>query len=116
MATKKKVLALKQVSDGVVGINVNGISKIQAAIDAYVKAMQREVNIGISTASIQKGIKGSNSVNTLRQLTATVDDKMKSYLLELTQFKSKLETIKTQYASADKNNGIFNSVSSRIGK
>lgn len=120
MATKKKTTTTSGrkglESSSVVGINVNGISKMQEAIDAYIQQMQKEINIGISTASMQKGIKGNNSINTLRQLTSTINDKVKNYMLGLNKFKDQLENVKTQYVNADTNNTVFSNMKAKISK
>lgn len=114
MATKKKTATKSGGNSGVVGINTNGINKMQEAIDAYINAVKKDFKVGIMEANIQKGIKGSNSVNTLSQLSKVINDKMQNYVSGLSKFKDQLETVKTQYINADENNTVFKNVSTRI--
>ncbi len=114
MATKKKSTSKKKSSTDAVGINVNGISKMKLAIDNYSKYIKKEVNIGISQANIQKGIKGSNSINTLKQLSNEINAKIEGYLVGLNQFSSQLEILKSQYSKSDQNNVVFSSEKEKI--
>lgn len=114
MATKKKTSSKSSSSDGTVGIDVQGISKMQSAVTAYVNTMKKEIRIGASTNKINQAIKGSNTKNTLIQMTNQIQTKIQSYLNALDQFNTQLGQLKNQYATADKNNTVFSSETSKI--
>ena len=95
MATKKKAKAGS--SDTTIGIDINGIAKMQSAITNYEKAMKRDIKIGATANQINQAIKGKDTQNTLRQLTSQIQVKIKSQLGQL----------KSQYSNADKNNSVF---------
>ncbi len=113
MATKKKKTS-KSSGNDVVGINLDGISKMKLAIDDYVKYIKKEVNMIVSQSNINKGIKGSNSVNTLKQLSNEIDLKIESYVNGLNQFSSQLELLKSQYSKSDQDNVSFSSERQKI--
>ena len=103
-------------TNNVVGINIAKIGNITCAIDTYIRAIEKNVNIVVSTSDIQKGIKGTNSVNTLRQLGTEVNNRVKSYLKELTDLKTKLTELKSQYSKLDSENTIFSNKAKSISK
>lgn len=103
-------------TNNVVGINIAKIGNMTSAIDTYISAIEKNVNIVVSTSDIQKGIKGTNSVNTLRQLGTEVNNRVKSYLKELTDLKTKLTELKSQYSKLDSENTIFSNKAKSISK
>lgn len=105
MAIKKKAKAGS--SDTTIGIDINGIAKMQSAITNYEKAMKRDIKIGATANQINQAIKGKDTQNTLRQLTSQIQVKIKSYLGALNQFNTQLGQLKSQYSNADKNNSVF---------
>lgn len=109
MATKKKTTTVDTI-----GLKVSGISEIQTAINNYISDCKKNINIGVSNATIQKAIKGSNSVNTLNQLAKQIDTKVESYLTALNQFSKQLDQVKSSYATADKNNTVFSTQTAKI--
>ena len=116
MATSKKSTSKNTTTDNVVGINIAKISNMTSAIDTYVDAIKKNVEIAVSVPNIQKGIKGTNSVNTLHQLGTEVNNRVKSYLKELTDLKTKLTELKSQYSKLDSENTIFSNKAKSISK
>lgn len=112
MVTKKKAKAGS--SDTTIGIDINGIAKMQSAITNYEKAMKRDIKIGATANQINQAIKGKDTQNTLRQLTSQIQVKIQSYLGALNQFNTQLGQLKSQYSTADKNNGVFSTATKEV--
>lgn len=114
MATTKKSTKTTSSAKDVVGLQVSGISKMQTGINTYVKNVKGKINIGVSNATIAKAVKGTNSVNTLKQLTHQIDTRIENYLTALEQFSKQLDQVKASYGTADKNNTVFSTQATKI--
>lgn len=88
----------------VVGINANQIPNMSQAIDTYindVKAVLAKLNSDVSTSEAFKG----DYATAVKKYVAAVEQVCNTVVGEMASFKTKLEEIKTAYATKDKDIG-----------
>ncbi len=100
-------------ADVVTGLNTAGVSKIQAAITAWVNDINKSLT-GINAANVQKAIKGSNSEKELKALSQSINDKIKNITKTLTNMNSQLDGLAAKYQKNDQGNTSFSDVYSKF--
>lgn len=85
----------------VVGINEAGIEKIKIAIDDYIKAVTKSTTIEATEAEIKRAIKGTAVETQVKTLAAQVDQRIEQVVRSLSDFKNKIDTVKSNYAKYD---------------
>lgn len=96
-----------------VGIEVKGIEKIKSAIDSYISDVKSKLDISTTQAKIDAALKGSESVESLKQMATAIEQAMESNLTHLEQYKKYLDTLQAAYENNDKGNATFTNVASQ---
>lgn len=109
MATTKKTS-----TSTIIGINTSKISAMKAEIDAYKTYVKKQTDISATKAEIRKAIKGSNSEATLIKLSNQLESTLESYLSNLDQFKTQLDTLASTYKKSDSSNSTYADVTKQL--
>ena len=99
-----------------VGINTAKISSMKKALNDYIAAVNKNVEIAASRANIQKAIKGSSTENSLMELNKKIDAEFAEVTSKLNQFSSILDEMKTEYSKNDTSNTTFAEVANKVNK
>lgn len=86
----------------VVGINVKGIAKIKAALEAYKKNVNSKTQVFANKANIQKAIKGTKSEAACVAAAKELDTEITELLSFVQKFEAALDNLENQYKTYDK--------------
>lgn len=88
-------------NNGIKGINLNGLNKMKAAVNDYIKAVKNTPNLGISAVNIAKNMKGSQAQAQVQALSTNFVNKTKSLLDTLNKLNQSLDAVAQGYKSQD---------------
>ena len=89
---------------GDIGLNASKVEAIKKALDNYINAVNKTINIGLSTKMIQNAIKGPEAQVEVKKYISNADKACENFLNTLKKYGDTLENIKQRYVSSDKFN------------
>ena len=105
---------MAKTSINVTGINVNGVSEIQTAIDTYKNAIIKSTNINATTKEIQNAIKGATVEAQVSALAAAIQAKSVALMATLDEYKATLDEVKSTYKRNDESSTSVSNVTDSI--
>ena len=99
---------------GTVGLNADKVGAMQQALQDYYTAVASKIGIEATRADIQRGIKGSNSENTLNQLNEAINQQLKTLTAKLNSMSEVFKEMQAAYAKNDTENSSFTSATKSI--
>lgn len=98
----------------IIGINAAGTEKMKAAVDNYIKAIKNASTIEATEAEIKKAVKGSNVEMQIKTLAAKVDKHIDDIINEMSVFKTKIDTVKSNYAKYDNGTSAIQNAANKL--